>query len=200
MRILLASVLALGLVLGCSKKKDEAPAPTPASSASKPTEPKPADPTPVDEKPTPTEADKPPPPATGAPTKEAGIQRLKDVLAALEAKDWDKTASYFAFPAGKDRPKDLGDKLGKLIELKEISAKGIEILEAKGKWGKLSEVFEPERAARFAEKFGVPVADCWGFSVEGASANASVGFHWDGKELKLIRLNNVGKLEDAKGE
>ena len=80
--------------------------------------------------------------------------------------------------------------LGKLIELNEISAKGIEILAAKGKWGKLAEVFEPERAAAWAEKFAVPVDQCYGFSLD----KASVGFHWDGTELKLIRLNNVGKL------
>jgi len=207
MRIVLALAI---LVAGCSKKESgDAPAPTPASgsAATKPTEPPPTDPA-DDEKPTPTEPDRAAPaagaPTAGAPTpqqvrptREAAIQVLKDTLAALEAKDWDKAASHFPFPAG---TKDLGDKLGRLIELKEISAKGIEILAASGKWGKLSEVFEPDRALRFAEKFGVPVEECWGFSVESANANASVGFHWDGKALKLIRLNNVGKLDATKAE
>ncbi|MBA3500305.1 MAG: hypothetical protein M4D80_26300 [Myxococcota bacterium] len=224
MRILLALAI---LLTGCSKKKDDAPAPatTETKPAAKPEEAKPA-PAPVDdEKPTPTEPDKPTPtdpakptpaepakpatmepakpappvadkraPVAGAPTKQAAIQHLRDVLAALEAKDWNKAVTYFAFPAN-ERPRGAEAAFGKLIELKEISAKGIDVLAAKGKWGKLVEVFEPEKAAHFADKFKVPLADCYGFSVESATANASVGFYWDGKELKLIRLNNVGKLE-----
>lgn len=181
MRILLALVFVLS---ACSKKKDEAPAPAPAS-GTKSTDPAP------DEKPTPTESK--PAPTGDAPSKEAGIQRLKDVLAALEAKDYAKATGYFVLPAG--APADqVAEQLGKLIELKEISAPGIEVVATKGKWGKLAVVFEPERAAKWAERSGVAVDQCWGFSVDGGGANASVGFHWDGKELKVIRLNNVGKL------
>lgn len=207
MRILLALAIVLA---GCSKKKEAAPAPAPepkTAEAPKPTAPPtPAPAPPVaddDEKPTPTETaptaaptndEKPTPtksaPAAAAPTKDAAIQRLKDTLAALEAKDWQKASAYFAFPAA-ERPKSLESMLGKLIELKEISAKGIETLAAKGTWGKLAEVFEPERAKSWADRFAVPVDECYGFKLD----NASVGFHWDGKELKLIRLNNVGKIE-----
>ena len=179
MRILLVLVL----LAGCSKKKEDAPAPKPQEAK---TETKPA-PAPVDEKPTPTET-------VAAPTKEVAIQRLRDVLAALEAKDWTKAVGYFAFPAA-ERPKNIEEQLAKLIELKEISAKGIDVLAAKGKYGKLAEVMEPEKAQRFADKFAVPVDECYGFSVDGVNANATVGFHWDGTELRLIRLNNVGKLE-----
>jgi hypothetical protein len=189
MRILLALLFVVA-VAACSKKKDDgAPTPSPAS-GTKPAEPAPTDPAP-DEKPTPTEPDKPA--ATGTPTKEAGIARLKETLAALEAKDYTKAAGFFVLPAGVPADKIAGE-LGRLLELKEISAPGIEILATKGKWGKLAEVFEPERAQRWAEKSGVAVDQCWGFSAEGSGANASVGFHYDGKELKLIRLNNVGKL------
>jgi hypothetical protein len=186
MRILLALLLVVSVAACSKKKKDDAPAPAPAS-GTKPTEAKPTDPAP-DEKPTPTEAD-----TTGTPTKEAGIARLKELLAALEAKDYTKAANYFVLPAGVPADKIAGG-LGALIEKQEISAAGIEVLNTKGKWGKLAEVFEPERAQRFAEKSGVAVDQCWGFSAEGTGSNASVGFHYDGKELKLIRLNNVGKL------
>jgi hypothetical protein len=183
------SVLVLAIVIaGCSKKKEAAPAPAPEPKTTEAPkqQPPPSPGADDDEKPTPTESE----PAAGAPSKEAAILRLKEVLAALEAKDWQKAVGYFAFPAA-ERPRSIESQFAKLIELKEISAKGIDILAAKGKWGKLAEVFEPERAQAWAQKFAVNVDECYGMSLD----NASVGFHWDGTELKLIRLNNVGKLE-----
>ena len=133
-------------------------------------------------------------PAAGGPTREAAIQRLRDVLAVLESKDYSKAMAFFAFPAA-ERPRSAEAAFGKLIEQKEISAKGIDVLATKGKYGKLADVLGPEKAASYADKFALPVDECYGFSVDGKQANASVGFHWDGRELKLIRLNNVGKLE-----
>ena len=181
-------VLLMIVLAGCTKKKEETPAPAPEpKTAEAPKQPTPPAPVADDEeKPTPTETA----PTAAAPTKEAAIQRLKETLVALEAKDWQKASAYFAFPAA-ERPKNLESMLGKLIELKEISAKGIDTLAAKATWGKLAEVFEPERAKSWADKFAVNVDECYGFKLD----NASVGFHWDGKELKLIRLNNVGKIE-----
>ena len=194
-----------------AKTEEAKPVPTPTSAVDEPTPTEP-DPTTPD---TTTKADmtkpdrtnpdtkaepaKPDParqaaPAATGPTKEAAIKHLREVLAAIEAKDWKKAVGYFAFPAA-ERPRNIEEQLAKLIELKEISAKGIDVLAAKGKYGKLAEVMEPEKAARFAEKFAVKVDECYGFSVESAQANATVGFHWDGTVLRLIRLNNVGKLE-----
>ena len=181
-------LLALILVAGCSKKKDDAdkPATAPATTTPKTEEAKPkTDPAP-DEKPTPTE---PSQPAAGAPSKEAAIQHLKDLNAALEAKDYKKAVTFMApFPGLP--PEKMEEQIGKLHEIKEISAKGIDILAAKGKWGKLSEVF-PEKAERWAQKAGVAADQTWGFSYE----NAEVGMHWDGKSFKIIRLDDVGKLE-----
>lgn len=180
-------LLALVLVAGCSKKKEgegdkpaTQPATTPKTEEAKPK----TDPAP-DEKPTPTEPSQP----AGAPSKEAAIQHLKDLNAALEAKDWKKAVTFMApFPGMP--PEKMEEQIGKLAEIKEISAKGIDILAAKGKWGKLSEVF-PEKAERWAQKAGVPADQTWGFSYE----NAEVGMHWDGKAFKVIRLDDVGKLE-----
>jgi hypothetical protein len=216
MRILLALAIVLA---GCSKKKEEA-APTPAPPASKPEEAKPMPvvdekPTPTEsEKPTPIEPATPDPtkpdpakpdpanadstkrdpakpvPAAGAPTKAAAIQRLRDVLAVLESKDYTKATELFAFPAN-ERPRSAEAAFGKLIEQKEISAKGIDVLAAKGKYGKLADVFGPEKAASYVEKYVLPLDECYGLSVDGAS----VGFHWDGVSLKLFRLDDVGKLE-----
>jgi outer membrane biosynthesis protein TonB len=219
MRILvLTFVLALA---ACAKKKEDAGQPPATGSATAEVKPatKPEEapaPAPVDEKPTPTETEKPTPTETATekpaptekapteakptekqaagPSREAAIKHLREVLAVLEAKDYGKAVAYFAFPAN-ERPRSPEAAFGKLIELKEISAKGIDVLAAKGKYGKLAEVLGPEKAAHFADKFKVAVDECWGFAVDGAQANATVGFHWDGSVLRLIRLNNVGKLE-----
>ena len=183
-------LLALVLIAGCSKAKKDGEGDKPGTAATpsaKTEETKPTDPA-ADEKPTPTEAAKPAA-DVGAPSKEAAIQHLKDLNAALESKDYKKAVTFMAEFPGMP-PEKMEEQIGKLHEIKEISAKGIEILAAKGKWGKLSEVF-PEKAERWAKKVNVPVEQTWGFSHE----NAEVGFHWDGKALKLIRLDDVGKLE-----
>ena len=182
--LLLALVL---IAAGCSKdKKDgEGDKPAPATTPSAKTEEtKKTDPA-ADEKPTPTESAK----DVGAPSKEAAIQHLKDLNAALEAKDYKKAVTFMAEFPGMP-PEKMEEQIGKLHEINEISAKGIDILAAKAKWGKLSEVF-PEKAERWAKKVNVPVEQTWGFSHE----NAEVGFHWDGKALKVIRLDDVGKLQ-----
>ena len=78
----------------------------------------------------------------------------------------------------------------KILEIKEISAKGIEVMAAKATWGKLADI-APDKGPRWAAKFDVPVEQCWGMVHE----SGEVGFHWDGKQLRFIRLDDVGKLE-----
>ena len=184
MRILIALAL---VVSGCSKKKEEAPPPPKTTETPKPAEEKPKAPDPApDEKPTPTEAAKP---AAGDPTKEMAEKRLREMLAALEAKDYKKAMTFMAsspnIPAEK-----LQEGLERILEIKEISAHGIDVLMAKGQWGKL-ETIAPDKGPRWAQKFDKPVGECWGIVFD----NAEVGFHWDGKELKFIRLDDVGKLQ-----
>jgi len=127
-------------------------------------------------------------PAATAPTKELAVSTLKAVDAALEAKDFAKAATMFGVPAGASR-EDLAKQLDGLVEKQEISGPGIEILAAKGTWGKITEVF-PDKGERWAQKFGVPAADCYGLGYEQGEA----AFHWTGKSLELIRLDDIGKL------
>lgn len=180
-------VLALAIVLaGCSKKKAEdnpAPAPTPAKTEE--AKPKPTEPA-ADEKPTPTESATP---AAGEPTKEMAEKRLRDMLAALEAKDYKKAMTFMAAAPGIPADK-MEESLAKILEIKEISAHGIDVLVQKGQWGKLEQV-APDKGARWAARFDKPIGECYGLVLD----NAEVGFHWDGKELKFIRLDDVGKLQ-----
>jgi hypothetical protein len=127
-------------------------------------------------------------PTGSAPSKELAITTLEAVNAALEAKDYTKAAGLFGTPPGATK-EELAKQLERLIEIQEISAPGIKILAAKGTWGKLAEVF-PDRAERFAGKFGVPVDQCYGLAFDQAEA----GFHWTGTQLAVIRLDDIGKL------
>jgi hypothetical protein len=128
--------------------------------------------------------------ALADPTKENAVKALNDFLAALEGKDY-KKAGTFLQGTDKAPAAKLEKELSALLERKEISKKGIEILAAKGKWGKLTEVFDADKAKRMAERFKVDAAACYGLAL----GNAEAGFHWDGKRFTLIRVDDIGKLE-----
>ncbi len=125
----------------------------------------------------------------GKPTKEAAVQVLRDFLAALEAKNCDKAATFLHLPP--DQKFDAQRELSQGLERKEISKKGIDILAAKGQWGKLAEVF-PKNAEARAKRMQVPLDACYGLRFDPAEA----GFYWNGSQFKLIRVDDIGKLED----
>ena len=125
------------------------------------------------------------------PTKADAVTVLRGLFSALEAKDYAKAAAFLQNPPGLS-PEVLQKEVAKFIERNEISAAGITVLDAKGKWGKLSEAVEPARAQRFADKFGVALEACYGLAL----GNAEAGFFWDGKQLRIIRCDDIGKLGD----
>jgi hypothetical protein len=124
------------------------------------------------------------------PTKEQAVAHLKGLLTALEAKDYDKALTFFV-PPPTATPEQIRTGLAKLIEQSEISAEGIEVLAAEGKWGKLADVVKPESAASWTKRFGVNPAECWGLITDPGEA----AFHFDGTSLKLIRCDDIGKLK-----
>jgi hypothetical protein len=126
---------------------------------------------------------------SGAPTKEAAVKTLQDAAAALEAKDYDKAVVHFHVPPGAT-PEQFKTAAPGMVENREISKQGVEILAAQGKWGKLEEVLPKDRAQRYAERSGVPLAECYGLT----HGDAETGFYWDGRQFKLIRCDDVGKL------
>jgi hypothetical protein len=126
---------------------------------------------------------------TAEPTKENAVQTLRDALTALEAKDYDKAATYFKVPANAP-PDEVKKQLARLLEINELSSNGIDILARDGKWGKLEEVFGADRAKSMTERSGVPVDSCYGLNLR----NAEAGFYWDGKQFKIIRCDDIGKL------
>lgn len=127
--------------------------------------------------------------SSAAPTKDDAVRLLRDALAALEAKDYDKAAALFRAPAGVSA-EDIKTQLAKLLELQEISSAGIDILAKDGKWGKLDQSFNADQAKRIAERAGVPLDSCYGLTLR----NAEAGFYWDGRQFKIIRCDDIGKL------
>ena len=127
------------------------------------------------------------------PTKEQGIAHLKGLLTALEAKDYAKAVTFFVTPSGAT-PEQLKEAMTALIEKSEISAEGIEVLAAQGKWSKLADVAKPEteRAISWAKRAGVNLAECWALM---GDKGGEAAFHFDGKSLKLIRCDDIGKLQ-----
>ena len=127
--------------------------------------------------------------AAAGPTKEAAVQLLRNFLAAVEAKDYDKAAAMIQTSEQVSRD-EISKALGRLLDQNELSTRGIDILAERGKWGKLTEVYGAERASRLIARAGVPVDDCYGLNLDAAEA----GFYWDGKQFKLVRIDDIGKL------
>ena len=128
------------------------------------------------------------PAAAAGPTKEAAVQTLRSLQAALDAKDYDKAINFIQIPPDA-KAEDIKAALARIPELQELSSQGIDILAEKGKWGKLTEVYG-ERGSRFAERMKVSAEDSYGLSYQSAEA----GFYWDGKQFKLVRIDDIGKL------
>ena len=124
-----------------------------------------------------------------APTKEMAVQHLQAFLAVLETRDFDKALTFVA-PIPDLTPEDKKKMMQRMVEARELTKPGIEILAAKGQWGKLTQV-RPDKAEAWAQKFKVSPEQCYALSYEGAEA----AFHFDGKSLKIIRCDDIGKLK-----
>ena len=127
--------------------------------------------------------------AAREPTKEQALANLRAMCAALEAGNLDKAIVFIATPPG-GGVAEVKQIAKRMLEAQEISKDGIDVIERDGKWGKLAEV-KPKKGAEWAAKFNVPLAQCYAIEhPDGAEA----AFHFDGKVLKIIRCDDIGKL------
>lgn len=121
-----------------------------------------------------------------APTKEDAVKTLSDFLAAIEAKDWKKAASmHLETPDFK--AKDAEKNCTSMVTRKHISKKGIEVLAAKGKFGK----WTYRKLEEIAKELKLNAANFYSLDLDPASAQ----FYWDGKQLKILKLSSIGKLK-----
>ncbi len=126
--------------------------------------------------------------------KATAIKQLETFQRLADEKKYEEIIPLMGSPAAKEA--ELKEKIAtiipKMLEIKEISAGGIKILSEKGTFGSLSEVF-PERGERWAKRVDAKVEDCK--ALKGPGEVGEVVFCKLGGSWKIIRLNNVGKLE-----
>ena len=128
--------------------------------------------------------------AKSEPTKEQLISDLKSVYELLSDGDYDGAAEYFKGPEGMPKAM-LAKELRGILEKRELSMEGIEVLDRKGKFGTLSEIFPDHAEGWMARNKLSPDAECYAISYEGAEVAA----HWTGDRFELIRLDDVGKIK-----
>lgn len=118
------------------------------------------------------------------------IAKLNATLTALNKKDYDALKDLLAVPRG-FKFEDLKKRAPKLLEQKEISEAGIKALSKSGRFGKLLQIF-PQQGPQWTRRFGIgDPSGCYGFR----NQNAEVAFCKLSGKWKMIRLNNVGKLQ-----
>ncbi len=124
------------------------------------------------------------------PSKTGLIELLKTTYALLEKGDYPSASKYFVLP-----PKFTPNMLEAFIKRREISLDGIIRLEKEAKFGKASAVFGDKKAAALAKRAGVDVTQCYGFYHQSKEATAEVIALWKDGGFKIVRLDDVGKLQ-----
>jgi len=130
-----------------------------------------------------------PPQAGVAPTRAQAITLLRELLDTLERGDYEAATRFLLPSVVKDASK-ARKRMATLIPNREISGAGLDILAARGHYGPLTEVF-PEKGTNWAEKAGVDPAKCTALK----EGDATVILYWGGKAIRILRLDDVGKLE-----
>lgn len=130
------------------------------------------------------------------PSREAAVKVLRDFVAALETKDYDKALRSMQLPAAlKGKEAAVKARLAKLLGSPDLSRAGAETLVAKGRWGQLAEVLSAKQAEARARLFEVPLGACYGL-VQPPTAIAV--FVWDGTRFRIALVSNAGHGEKGK--
>lgn len=123
------------------------------------------------------------------PTKEQMIADLNMIHELLSEGEYLTAAERFNGPEGMS-PQKIAKSMKGWLKKREISERGIEVLDEKGKFGKLNEVF-PEKGGDWMKRNEVTTPDaCYGLGYK----NAEVAAIWDGGKFIFFRLDDVGKL------
>jgi hypothetical protein len=136
-------------------------------------------------------------PPGGKPTSEAAIQLLRNVRAALEAKEYGKAVAFLQpSPAHPVRAEDLKKMAPRFLELGWFAKERVDLLAKKGNWCTYKEAIDkaPEtlawgdwEAREVPNQFKVSPDACHVLVLKG---EVGAMFHWDGKRFKLLHYED----------
>lgn len=126
---------------------------------------------------------------TAQPAKAQMIADLQTIHELLSNGEYMTAAEHFKGPEAVSQER-VAKAMKGWLKKREISAHGIDVLDEKGTFGKLNDVF-PEEAGDWMKRNEVTYAEaCYGLGYK----NAEVAAIWDGDKFTFFRLDDVGKL------
>ena len=142
---------------------------------------------------------------TTNPTKELMINTLYKLHDELKNKNYDNSIKYIIFTDSlflANRGVEFTDtvrkrlisSMSRLIELNEISERGIQILSSDAVFGKVTDVYQDiERRKRQIERLRLIENQCFGLYIE--NTGIEVMAVWRNNKFLFYKLDNIGKLE-----
>lgn len=124
------------------------------------------------------------------PSKGQLIDTLTLAWQAIDEERWQDAEQYFVVPANSDP-----SMLAALIKNRELSLAGIRILEQEGEFINAIAAFGEQRAQALAERAAVDVRQCYGIVFATEEVTAEIMAVWQSERFKLVRVDDVGKLE-----
>lgn len=130
-------------------------------------------------------------------SKEAAVAVLREFYKLADGKEYEKAAALFIENPDFD-PKKAGEQIPRMLERKEISLKGIDILVEKGEFLQMTDPSKGD--ANLARKITERLKDVKPEDVYGLGVKERGGamFVWDGTTLKILRLSDIGRLDEER--
>ena len=122
--------------------------------------------------------------AKGEMTKAQMIKDLRGMSGNLAAGALDGLVERFVMPPGMT-PEEAKPSLAKSIK-RELTIDGIDLMEAKATFGKLTELF-PERGAKWATRVKIKPEECYALK----HADGEVAAHWNGTAFRYLRVDDI---------
>jgi hypothetical protein len=132
------------------------------------------------------------------PTKDRAVSTLRDFYSAYAANDYARAASMVYIRNKAEQERAEQDMRNRMVDL---SPGGIDLLAEKGTWGKLDEVFAADDARNVRSRVtGLAISPdiCYVLHSRMASVNAVAAFVWDGGRFKILYIDDINKLENAR--
>lgn len=124
----------------------------------------------------------------------AAASALADVFWLLAAEDYDGASELMRTPRDSESRSATIQRMPRLLENRELSLAGIEVLAETCRFGLLTDIL-PNRADTYLRAADVDSPDqLYALHSREDGANAEAVLYWNGSRLQVVGFNNVGKL------